>query len=590
MATFSHISLFISALILSVYANDPRFDHIFVFEGEHLTIDCTGGTQENILKYRKLSTDADPIVYFYGATQRDSGADGIVPRVEGLDVWYEIDKAEKRHGGEYECDWSKVNDEMNHYVNVVDYDTLVCPEFKAPVIVGESVTGLECTISKAGTVHHEWLLNNTDHMGLDFTIVDSEGNPVKVEYDDTFDTITARVVDLKLTKEQNGTTLTCKFASMHTNVTECKSNAAIVHWPASVTVDAPDMAEIGLPFAVKCDLEDAGNPETTVEVKLNDVVTADLNITATKEQGPALNVSCHAGGIVDVKSVLLHAGPESIDASAEKIEVAEGENMEFGCTLPEETYPSADIVYKIGAMVVESNATAKAEYNGKKIICTAINPVSKQQATKEIALDIKFKPTVNGASTIPLSEEIDQLVILNCDISANPEPTYSWTLTPKDGNTTKLGETSSQLRIEELASEAVGAYVCLATNEHGSANVQFDLSEKVMEGGNPAAIAIPIIIVLFIILAVIVAIFLMKKRAEKQGEDAEKGKEAEGGELLEDENTRKDGPVQTDEDDKESEDEKKAPDSKESTPSPTEENKDSQPENPEKTNLSESPV
>ena len=52
---------------------------------------------------------------------------------------------------------------------------------------------------------------------------------MKVEYDDTFDTITARVVDLKLTKEQNGTTLTCKFASMHTNVTECKSNAAIVH-------------------------------------------------------------------------------------------------------------------------------------------------------------------------------------------------------------------------------------------------------------------------------------------------------------------------------------------------------------------------
>ena len=39
-------------------------------------------------------------------------------------------------------------------------------------------------------------------------------------------------------------------------------------------------------------------------------------------------------------------------------------------------------------------------------------------------------------------------------------------------------------------------------------------------GGNPAAIAIPIIILLFIIIAVIVAIFLMKKRAEKQGKKA----------------------------------------------------------------------
>jgi len=477
MATFTNISLLISALILSVYAANPQFDHIFVFEGEKLTIDCTGGHQETILKYRKLADDADPTIYFFGDQQRDDAANGIVARKEGLNVFYEIAKANKSHGGEYECDWSKENDEMNHYVNIVDYDTLACPEFKNPVTAGEVIPDLECSISKAGTVIHDWLVNKTEHMGLDFTIVDSEGNPVEVEYDDTFDSIKARPVNFKLTKEQNGATLTCKFGSMHGNVTECKSNAAVVQWPASgLSVDAPDMAEIGKELVVQCDLDDAGNPEVNV-------TEPNITITPTKENGPVLNVSCQAGDITETKSIKLHLGPESIKSGNESVTFVEGESMSgLVCEVEGEVYPeeAKEIEYSLGDKKIElTELIAKPEFNGEEIVCKATNPVSGKQASSSIKINIKFKPMISGASTISVAEERDQAVVLQCSVSANPEPTYSWTFTQKDAtNATKLEVTGSTIRIEKLSPEDVGIYACEATNEHGSASQTMELTEK----------------------------------------------------------------------------------------------------------------
>jgi hypothetical protein len=484
MASVVHSLLLIVTLILSVYADEYRFDHIFVFEGEPLTIDCTGGKQSTILKYRKLASDPDPIVYFYHKDRRDDAALGIEPRTESEDshnIWYEIEKAEKKHGGEYECDWSKENDELNHYVNIVDKDTLSCPEFPALVEPGALIPNLTCSISKSGTIVHDWLVNKIEHLNLDFTIVDSAGNPVAVEYDETFDSITAKVVDLKLSKEQNGTTLTCKFASMSKNVSECKSNAALVQWsPSGLSVDAPDMAEIDKAFAAKCDLDDAGNPEAATLLKINDVASTDTEIIATLEQVPVLNISCHAGDLVARKAVLLHLGPESVKAAPEEIEAKEGDSMVFACELPEKLYPGAEITYKIDGKVVATNLTAKAEHNGKKIFCTAKNTLSMKEATANISMNVQFKPSTSRAS-VPITEELDTELVLDCDVSANPEPTYTWSFTPKDAsaNDTKdLSETGAQYRIEKLSAEEVGSYVCKATNEHGSAVVQIDLSQK----------------------------------------------------------------------------------------------------------------
>ena len=48
-------------------------------------------------------------------------------------------------------------------------------------------------------------------------------------YEETSGQLTAKVVDLKLTKEQDGMVLTCKFVSKHGTKVSCESNAAEVH-------------------------------------------------------------------------------------------------------------------------------------------------------------------------------------------------------------------------------------------------------------------------------------------------------------------------------------------------------------------------
>merc|ERR1712176_418100 len=185
---------------------------------------------------------------------------------------------------------------------------------------------------------------------------------------------------------------------MSKNVSECKSNAALVQWsPSGLSVDAPDMAEIDKAFAAKCDLDDAGNPEATSLLKINDVASTDAEIIAALEQVPELNISCHAGDLVARKAVRLHLGPESVKASPEQIEAKEGEAMVFACELPEKIYPGAEITYKIDGKVVASNLTAKAEHNGKKIFCTAKNTLSMKEATANISMNVQFKPSTSRA-------------------------------------------------------------------------------------------------------------------------------------------------------------------------------------------------
>lgn len=587
--TFHILSLF--ALVVSVYAVDPRLDHIFVFEGGFLDIDCAGGDQAPILNYRQRPDSSEHKTIFYGEINRDKEYADIIPvKKDGNDVHYEIKSAKLSQGGEYECDWSSDKDEWNHYVNVVDYDTISCPTFTNPITENTVIPGLECSIVKAGAIVEEFI-NSTEKMNLKFDILDSAGNPVKVVYEEVYEKMTAKVDGLMLTRKQHGTKLVCQFTDIHGNVSKCESNEAVVNWPAEgVAVEAPDMAVIGESFNASCSFDDPGNPQQTPVLMINGEEKADgPSVGATKEHGAQVNVTCKAGEVVKTKAVLLHFGPESAKASVEKLELMDGDKMEFSCSAPEETFPAVEIVYKIGDMEIEPNATAGPHHHGKSIDCFVINTVSKQQAKASIPLNVKFSPkSVAGLKT--LEEDLDAPVELDCVVAANPLPTYSWFFTKKDAqNATQLSESGSKLKIEKLSSEDVGAYKCHAINEFGRAIVQFDLSEKAKTGGNPAAIAIPIIIVLIIIIAVIIAIFLMKKRNANAGPE-EKEKEMEQGDLIEDENTRKDGPVASEEDDKESDDEKKPIDSKDSTPSPTEENKDSQPENPEKANVSESPV
>jgi len=500
METCFRLSLLLAFLIISVYAKNPKQDHIFVFEGEHLTIDCAGGDQANILKYREKA-ESDPIIYYFGTTARAGAPKEITARQEGNDYFYDINKANLTNGGEYECDWTPENDETNHYVNIVDNSTLKCPEFPDHVMAGEAIEGLNCSISKFGTVIHSWL-NNADKaeaLNLDFTVVDAEGNPVKVEYAETQDSIIAKVVDLKLSKEQNGTTLSCKFVSMHKTDVSCQSNAAQVHWKASgLKIDAPENAEIGKAFEAKCDLTDAGNPQNPIVFKVNDVESSSFNVTPTKDQGPAVNVSCIVGDLVDAKSIPLHAGPESIEPSVEKIEAKAGEKLDFACTMPVEPYPAAVISYKVGGEDIEPNATATADFNDKEITCTAVNTVSGHKVSGKIPLDIKFAPMAKKSEET-VEDELDSSVALDCSLPANPTPTYAWSFSPKDSANSSpkpsaVKTTSAKHEIAKLAPEDLGTYICTATNELGTAQKTFTLNEK--ESNAADAILVPNLIIL----------------------------------------------------------------------------------------------
>jgi len=499
METCFRISLLIATVCLSVYAKNPTKDHIFVFEGETLTIDCAGGEAEPILQYRHFASE-DPITYFIGAKVRTKEAQNITARQNGNDIYYEIKEAVLDDGGEYECDWTAANDETNHYVNVIDASTIQCPEFTGPVMADEPVNNLSCSITKFGTVIHDWLKDPTkaDALGLKFTIVDSQGNDVKVVYEETQDTLVAKVADLALSKEQNGTTLSCKIVSVHGTDATCTSNEAQVHWKASgLEIAAPEIAEIGKAFEVKCPLVDSGNPPAPVVFKVNDVETADFNVTGTKELGPVLNVSCAAGDVQSAKSVLLYADPESVTPSVEIIPAEEGDKLEFACTA-EESYPDALIAYKIGGMDVEPNATAKAEYNGKEITCTATNTVSRNQVTGQIALNIKFAPRSTSAAE-SVEGVFEEAAALDCSMDANPAPTFQWTFTPKDSDNSSpkpraLETDSAKHEITSLTPEDLGSYVCKATNDFGSFEKTFTLQEK--EANVAVALLAPITLIL----------------------------------------------------------------------------------------------
>jgi len=245
-------------------------------------------------------------------------------------------------------------------------------------------------------------------------------------------------------------------------------------------------------------LTDAGNPQNPIVFKVNDVESSSFNVTPTKDQGPAVNVSCIVGDLVDAKSIPLHAGPESIEPSVEKIEAKAGEKLDFACTMPVEPYPAAVISYKVGGEDIEPNATATADFNDKEITCTAVNTVSGHKVSGKIPLDIKFAPMAKKSEET-VEDELDSSVALDCSLPANPTPTYAWSFSPKDSANSSpkpsaVKTTSAKHEIAKLAPEDLGTYICTATNELGTAQKTFTLNEK--ESNAADAILVPNLIIL----------------------------------------------------------------------------------------------
>jgi len=208
-------------------------DHVFVFENESVTIDCTEGDeqQDPILLYRKQLKD-DPKTYFVGGTERPGTPKGFsVEKVGEFDFLYKIEAAQKENGGEYECDWDSTQDELNHYVNVVDKSSLVCPDVPSMILAGENIEGVECTISKSGALVKEWLsdYSKRDELGLKFTIEDHRGIPFAVTYEETADSLTATAMHASLSKRENGTSIVCKFVTTHGTETKCLTDKIQVY-------------------------------------------------------------------------------------------------------------------------------------------------------------------------------------------------------------------------------------------------------------------------------------------------------------------------------------------------------------------------
>jgi len=221
--------LYITTLLVSIFhgakSGDHLRDHIFVFNNESLVVDCTGHSTDAILMYRKVHDD-DPQIYFLGDVRR-GGPERITARKEGdHDMFYTIKAAAPEDGGEYECDWTADNDELNHYVNIVEKSSLICPEVKSPVLAGETMEGIQCSISKTGTLVKEWLNDESkaDVMRLKFSIEDSEGKPFAVEYEEAADKLIVTATDLRLHKDHNNTAIVCKFVSTEGTEATCKTD------------------------------------------------------------------------------------------------------------------------------------------------------------------------------------------------------------------------------------------------------------------------------------------------------------------------------------------------------------------------------
>jgi len=214
-------------------SGDHLKDHIFVFQGESVEVDCTGdyGNTEPILMYRK-KVPGDPVTYYVGGDRRPAAPEYIKPKqVTASEFLYSIDSAVPEDGGEYECDWSPQNDELNHYVNVVDKSSLGCPEVPPVVDAGQMVDGVQCHISKSGALEKAWLNDGSKSqaLGLKFTIEDSQGSPFPVVYEETADRLTAKATNLRLHKNQNNTSIVCKFVSIHGTEASCPSKPVVVN-------------------------------------------------------------------------------------------------------------------------------------------------------------------------------------------------------------------------------------------------------------------------------------------------------------------------------------------------------------------------
>ena len=57
-----------------------------------------------------------------------------------------------------------------------DKDSIVCPTFSGPVEEDVAVSDLTaCKITSAGALIKEWMNNKTEHVGLDFNILNAKG-------------------------------------------------------------------------------------------------------------------------------------------------------------------------------------------------------------------------------------------------------------------------------------------------------------------------------------------------------------------------------------------------------------------------------
>jgi hypothetical protein len=314
MGSKLQLSLLVTSLFITVYAKNPITDHIFIFTGEALVIDCLakGVDADPILMYREKLSD-QPDVYYIGGASRPVTPKNLKAMKENEhDYHYTYENAQPANAGEYECDWTKALDETNHYVNIIDKESLSCPSFSNPITSDVAIEGLECAVDKTGLLAPGWLNNKTDEMGLDFKVLDAAGNALEVSYVETETQLIAKVVEeVKLTREQHGAKLTCVFKSLAGTEQQCESNAADVQWPAAgLELEANDFVESGSEILIKCDIDDVGNPATSLQLKIGDEVQNEtaVTVTATEEVGGSIEAECSAGTLTKSRSIKITSG------------------------------------------------------------------------------------------------------------------------------------------------------------------------------------------------------------------------------------------------------------------------------------------
>merc|ERR1712136_349518 len=167
------------------------------------------------------------------------------------------------------------------------------------------------------------------------------------------------------------------------------------------------------------------------------------------------------------KEVIVAFGPESVDLEdgvASPLELNEGDKMQFGCVANKVNPPVDAVVYKIGDKVVKPNETALAEFDGKKLVCSATNKLTGEEKSAEIDVAVKHAPVVKNKAAVELEVPLEEQVNLICAESGNPEPTYSWTFEPTAEEGSIEGDATAKTLTFTASETTMGTYKCTATN------------------------------------------------------------------------------------------------------------------------------